>query len=416
MPGKSTRTARYLTSTNPRHGYAGELYVPPGALSGRNESTRLTVGISPEKTQYDSNEVGQNLGLRDDINVVCDSSLFHDRMPKALWDGITNTPGKLIVTPLVQKELLPWIQRRTDKFFSNLLDMQSTPAQLLDFKDWIPCEARTYVHYISLLHARSHATYYAEHLLAQNLGRPLTPASVETVRAWIQSNLGERGYAFAKKGDKEAENPDRVPYTDEEVVYTAFALALKTGKDTIILTRDEDLLDQFYRFTYLLDSHYRSYLIATRYANDPTAFHAERLPESDLADQFFDGAVDFIHRTNDLPNDVLPKSFTPVSVQCDLVGDLHTGISFLAEREILALLLTKGATNGANTRMLAGKNCHLLYPGLPGMPDATQGFLIGQDRAAQLPSTGQLVPLLEFTQAIHLVERHSDVLEAEADS
>jgi hypothetical protein len=156
--------------------------------------------------------------------------------------------------------------------------MQSTPAQLLDFKDWIPCEARTYVHYISLLHARSHATYYAEHLLAQNLGRPLTPASVETVRAWIQSNLGERGYAFAKKGDKEAENPDRVPYTDEEVVYTAFALALKTGKDTIILTRDEDLLDQFYRFTYLLDSHYRSYLIATRYANDPTAFHADAYP------------------------------------------------------------------------------------------------------------------------------------------
>jgi hypothetical protein len=50
------------------------------------------------------------------------------------------------------------------------------------------------------------------------------------------------------------------------------------------------------------------------------------------------------------------------------------------------------------------------------MPDAAQGFLIGQDRAAQLPSTGQLVPLLEFTQAIHLVERHSDMLEAEAES
>ena len=62
--------------------------------------------------------------------------------------------------------------------------------------------------------------------------------------------------------------------TDEAPVYLAVERALITGKQTLVLTRDADVEEQF-KLLWLIDTHYREMLLADRYA-----LHAAGPPRS----------------------------------------------------------------------------------------------------------------------------------------
>jgi hypothetical protein len=74
---------------------------------------------------------------------------------------------------------------------------------------------------------------------------------------------------LGKKGAEAAGS--RNFFTDEMLVYTAVATGLRSGRPTYILTKDEDLQEQFYKLTWLLDTHYRSMLFAHRFAEEPVS-------------------------------------------------------------------------------------------------------------------------------------------------
>ncbi len=93
-----------------------------------------------------------------------------------------------------------------------------------------------------------------ETLFQQKHGRAPGAQDITSVRAEVQAALGERGYLFARKGVAQSGPNPESRWTDEEVVYTALAHALRTGSETFVLTKDEDLLDQFYRLIYLVDT------------------------------------------------------------------------------------------------------------------------------------------------------------------
>jgi hypothetical protein len=42
-----------------------------------------------------------------------------------------------------------------------------------------------------------------------------------------------------------------------------------TGRETTILTRDHDLMDQFYKLIFLIDTHDQSMLFANKYVASP---------------------------------------------------------------------------------------------------------------------------------------------------
>ena len=165
-------------------------------------------------------------------------------------------------------------------------------------------------------------------------GRAPQDTDRTTVRGYVQRAVGERGFLFAKKGQLQ-QVAGRYSNADEETVYTAVAHALRTGRQTVILTGDEDLLDQFYRLVYLIDTHYRSMLIAEMYRREFGSFRTHPMPTSErYLDAFTGSANILVERDLDLPHRVLSASFTFVGISCWLVGASYLHLTFGAEREM----------------------------------------------------------------------------------
>lgn len=53
---------------------------------------------------------------------------------------------------------------------------------------------------------------------------------------------------------------------------------IETGREVVILTKDEDIQEQFYKLQWLLDTHYRGMLLADMYASDPSRFVTQPMP------------------------------------------------------------------------------------------------------------------------------------------
>ncbi|HUL84615.1 MAG TPA: hypothetical protein VLX89_03750, partial [Actinomycetota bacterium] len=71
---------------------------------------------------------------------------------------------------------------------------------------------------------------------------------------------------MAKKGLRERTS------ADEEVVVEAIRHSIVSGQPVIVLTKDADLQEQFYKAIWLLDTHYRGALMARRFSEDRSGF------------------------------------------------------------------------------------------------------------------------------------------------
>ena len=185
----------------------------------------------------------------------------------------------------------------------------------VDYDTWSDAERASFRHYVNLLGLRKGAMRLAELRFEQEAGRPPGEGDAQALRTDVQKQLGERGYLFARKG---AAPPGKRPAThwaDEEVIFTALAHSLRTGAETFVLTKDEDLLDQLYRLVYLVDTHDRSMLIADAYARDFASFRTHPMPRNGAFAEAFSGNNNvLVERSEDLPNEVLPSGFTFVAV------------------------------------------------------------------------------------------------------
>jgi hypothetical protein len=178
----------------------------------------------------------------------------------------------------------------------------------------------------------------------------------------------------------------------------------------MILTKDEDLYEQTYKLQWLLDTHYRSMLIAKLYANEPGRFHVRAMPTdiSDLNEAFKTDDGMLIERTDNLVRDVLPRTCHSAPFHCVLLKQNKlSSITFNAETEMAELLEVKGQTLGLNTNLLGGKNCHL-WLGQMRLPGELRGFAaIAHDR--RLKKGRFDIPFLELIQAINCIERFQHI-------
>lgn len=187
---------------------------------------------------------------------------------------------------------------------------------------------------------------------------------------------------------------------------------IETGREVVILSKDEDVLEQFYKLQWLLDTHYRAMLLADAYAAKPSRFVTHPMPtDSDprLADAFIGDDGVLLERPPWLISGpgapILPPHCRPVTVHCWIVGDKMTTMVFCAEREMERLLLTKAATGGLNTYKLGERNLHLWLAPLD-VPKHLRGCAaVARDRRA-LSSSGRIeMPLFDANQAIYAGER-----------
>jgi hypothetical protein len=340
------------------------------------------------------------------LAVFCDNSAFDDHAPPELWAALLKEPGRLVLTVRVGAELLPWLRSRPDHPVTRAL-REDHPG-IAWRPEPIPGASgrRAFDYYMALLLMRRRVMNLARWAFQREHGRDPEPDEVQRLANEVQRRFGERGRLLATKpvGNQ----------TDEALVYLAVEHALTTGKQTLILTRDADVEEQFFKLLWLIDTHYRAMLLADRYVERFGTFRVYPVPHSVLDDPngpfeardaiMFERSVDLL--------DVLPPEPHFVGINCLTAGVYSSQMSFGAETEMARLLRIKDATGGLSTDRLGGRNVHAwLYP-----VEACRGPYAGvvYDRRKPIGSDGATVAMLDVEQALSTAETHGDLVPSAA--
>jgi len=390
---------------SPKQGFDGfTMELPPAPPPGMILLQRLQVLATPKRA-YDISEICENIAANPErASFFCDTSLFDDRTDDRLWAALLNEPGKLVIVPHVYEELKPWLGRRPEHPVAKAIAAGDVGVRLFCFSGLAEWEQVAAEYYINLLGTRKWLLHWGIEGFERQHGRTPDAGELRRIKANVQRGFGERGYLLAKKGFEASKTPTFL--TDEELVYFALATAITSGKKVEILSKDEDVQEQFYKLQWLLDTQYRGMLLADLYVRESPRFNIRAMPMDVAAfKEHFQGENNvLIDRPTSLLTEVLPERYTFVPVVCHILGERQTLMVFGAEREMTALLRTKGVTGGLNTERLNGRNCHIWLAPLH-VPEELRGYAaVAQDTRHQLSSrTG--VPRLDIQQTAFTSER-----------
>jgi hypothetical protein len=374
----------------------------------------LTILATP-KLNYDAEGLSRTVAdASKEALFFCDTSLFDDRTDARLWEALLNREGKMVIVPPVRKELEPWLSSHANHVAGRAILNEESSIRFLGLDADDERGQAAFEYYVNLLGVRKRlvalelATFEEEH------GRKPRDGELRDLMRVLHDKLGPRGYLLAKKGGLAEGSPNF--YTDEILVYLAMKTSIETGREIVILSKDEDILEQFYKLQWLLDTHYRSMLLADLYAREPDRFISYPMPKNnrDLEEMFSGDDNILVERPSWLITGetapVLPPYCCPVVVHCWIVGNRLAQMAFCAEREMERLLHTKEVTGGLNTYKFGEKNCHLWLA-----PCEVPKSLRGCAAITRHRRTGSglvEMPLFDANQAIYTSERFMHLTEA----
>jgi len=398
-----------------RHGYDGSSTFPAvPSPPGRKFVPRLTMLGTP-KLNYDAEGLSRMVAdASEDALFFCDTSFFDNRTDARLWEALLNREGKMVIVPPVCKELESWLSSHASHVAGRVILNEESSVRFIGLDADDEREQAAFEYYVNLLGLRKSLVALELAKFEEEHGRVPTDGELRDLMQGLHDNLGPRGYLLAKKGGTAEGSPNF--YTDEILVYLAMKTGIETGREVVILSKDEDILEQFYKLQWLLDTHYRSMLLADLYAREPDRFVSHPMPKNnqDLEEMFSGDDDTLVERPawlitgNAAP--ILPPYCRPVVVHCWIVGDRLTQMAFCAEREMERLLHTKGVTGGLNTYKFGEKNCHLWLAPCD-VPKSLRGCAaIARDRRTR---SGLVeMPLFDANQAIYTSERFMHATEA----
>ncbi len=410
---KATRTVQHLLNTSPKAGFDGYESAPPvWSPPGSEFVRRLTVSASL-KVDYSIDQVCEVIAKQiNDTLFFCDTSLFDTATDARLWEVLLRKRGRIVIIPHVNEELKPWLAANPNLAIAKAI-RDKDPG--IDFYrlDRLSLPAQTaFAYYVNLLGIRKRLMFVKTTQFEAAYGRPPDDQELRSLKEEVHRETGPRGYLLANKGFKE--NHSQTYYTDEALVYLAMSTGIATGTRVIILTKDEDVLEQFYKLQWLLDTHYRSMLLAERYASDPASFTAHLVANDtpDGREAFEDTNVVLIERSSQMLWDILPRSPHFVALSCCILGERLSQLTFGAEKEMSRLLTVKGKTRGLNTDRLGGRNCHLWLAPLDIPEPLRHCSAIVHDRRVKLNHSLAEIPLFDANQAIFTGERFRHLMGA----
>jgi hypothetical protein len=319
-------------------------------------------------------------GTRPEAALFADTSFFGTPINDVVWDAILER--LLCITPWVAYELREWlgsprVNARISQYIGQAKGRDDSGVQFLGPAGSI-LKAHGYDYYRDLLGLRKIFGDVVEDTLVRKLGTKFDPVEFA---ARCQSETGNRGLMLARKGKAEIERPNFL--ADEQLVTMAVLNGIRSGEEVIILTRDHDVQDQFFKLITLLEIHYYSMFLADHYAADPGSFKSSAL--GDGGGRFL-GEENVLFATGlesaEAWQSILPRSPHPVMLECWWFtggpDDLRFArLAYCAEQEMSRLLNVKGRTGGLNTDKLGGKNCHN-WP-LPEMGGVGMGAIVIDD-------------------------------------
>ena len=363
---------------------------------------RLTWRCGPQKP-IDWDETLTALSAERNLAVFCDNSAFDDGMPPELWEVLLSGPGRLVLTERVIGELRPWLKKRLDHPVAAAI--RDDHSGLGERKEPRPGESgrRVFDYYMALLVVRRDAVEILRRRFRQEHGRDPRPDEDRALADEVQKDLGQRGRLIATK--------PAGSFTDEALVYLAVEHALSTGRQTLILTRDADVEEQFFKLLWLVDTHYRGMLLADSYIERFGTYRTYPVLDSVLDDPngpFEPHDALIIERDLHLL-DVLPKGPHCVGISCLNAGVYGCQLSFMAETEMARLLRIKDETGGLSTDRLQGRNMHASI--VPIRVGGTEGCgAMVFDRRLPVGSTGVSVAKLDVAQALIPCEQHASLV------
>jgi hypothetical protein len=382
MPRKPnmTVTSRFVDELSP----LAEREIPPPRFDvprNRAPIPRLAFHGPHPKVAWSARDLAHAIGVAalPDALLFLDTNIFTTELGQAVWDAIYTK--RILITPGVWTELLPWlktpfhnkavreyiyaaVQKQLD--WHRLAEREPTPeeaavefpnAQVL-FADEV-FTGHAYDYYLRLLALRKAIGPMATSVLTARMGR--APTNDELL-AEVQSQFGIRGFHMARKGVEGAASPNIL--TDEQLVLMAIITAITRGQEVFIITRDTDVLEQYYKALNLMKEHYRAMCVGERYAADPQVMPFHEVPVVDDGSRIPEFEDDSILQleTTDLEFNPLPTTCHFVNVYCLVLGagpsDFKvSSCCFCAEKEMAQMLKIKTLTGGLSTDKLEGRNC-----------------------------------------------------------
>lgn len=400
------RTRRYLAATSAKRGYDGEEFVPRSAVDDPTFVSRLSYKFSAPSAEWRSDLAESIEAVDPEVCFFLDTNIWDKNLEPKIWQALLARNDSVYVIPSVRLELKDWILRNPEYIGSRAIQESNPNLILQDLPSAGSDEMTAYVYYIYLLQSRRNIAHFYKMQFREKKGRD--PDSDELM-AGIQRTFGERGLVLAHK-DGRPVVADKWA-TDESLVYLAAENALRTGRPTVILTKDQDVLEQFYKLWWFLDTHYRAMLIGDAYSRDPFSYSIHKLPSVRHVDRFF-------YEENALLVEIgagrmrafLPRAHKFVSVECWLVRKEMTRLTFGAETNMYRLLKVKGVTGGLVSDKLQGRNLHPWLAPLPVGKRLATSVAIVRDRTITVPGSRAQVGMFDLTHAVNTHERHSRIV------
>jgi hypothetical protein len=392
MPYKKpnhTPTGRYFAKTKP---FDRKLAPSPSrpAPPGMQRISRLGFnGLFLGKQEWSCYDLARTLEQRTFGNTIFfpDTGFFTTAMVPRVWDSLCSRTVALV--PGVLGELQGWLADpyQNQEFAAvvrKAIEMQGNPPNqgaakvrwgcrdYLDSLEWQPYAfglfsgadrfgSFAFHHYRDLLLVRKLVGAKVAGDLKTVLGRDPTD---EEVRVAVRKRVGLRGERIAFKGWKDYSK--RNYSTDEELVVTAVLTAIVTGRETLILTWDTDLQEQFVKLMMLLASDYYAYLFAEYAASNRETIPWRHLPVPSGvhgALRTTSNVFQCVCCPTDFVESLRPEPYHQVNCYCYVLGNSRhdlklTPTVFSAEREMSCMLQVKARSGGRNTDKFGTLNIH----------------------------------------------------------
>jgi hypothetical protein len=364
---------------------------------------RLSWKIRPPIPVTDA-KLPETIARSGDAAYFCDSSVFDQNVDPAIIEAMLAVPDRLVLSPLVMAESREWLGRHPDHpLAAAIINREAKVLERTPPPDGAPGRS-AHLYYLRLLLIRRQAFRLHEVRFEEEHGHTPNEAEREAIHKQVERQYGPRGLMLAKKG------LSKIP-TDESLPILAAEFALETGRVATVVTADADVLDQFAKLLWLLDTHYRAMLLADRYAADFASFNPRSLRlvrpfrEDPSAFPFEPGTAVLIDRGPPDLGHVLPPQPRCVALSCWHLGKDFSSMTFMAEQEMRRVMEVKDRTGGLNTDRLGERNLHAWLAPLPVRDEDTGCAVVARDKRVALPGTNVRIPMHDFAQSGLNLER-----------
>ncbi len=310
----------------------------------------------------DQIDIPRFLATAEDTAVFLDTSVLRRQIDYELWDELLRVPGRIVLTPRVVRELADHFAAVPEHPLRKAISVGNPALVVGGEPESGQAGFKAFLYYLNLLATRRFVLQREIDKYQRANGSPPDETALQTIEAQVQRDFGERGFMLCKK-------PPSPMFTDEVLVYLAIKHAIQTGRQTMILTGDYDVEEQFLKAIELITIHYFAMLVAREYRADPVKFRPEPLDVGkDNLGTLFESAT-LLDLGNRRIQDFRTAEINFVSISCCVLGHYFSLLTYGAETAMSEVLDVKDQTGGRSTDLFGDRDMHAYF-----VPEFATGF------------------------------------------